>query len=164
MASRLLLQHNIAIHYAVIRIVNQSLSIWPNTQSSTGLFLLVQHKVMFHRRLADTPTRNPTRKHPGIGICVEDYGRTVHYKHDVSPSQACWPWYQLDVHIKHTDSQHKRHFQICVFVVVNHGSHMWGTAFTHIIVLRVGVPTCMNKLHRSATLPRTNPNHTYPGS
>ena len=163
MASRLLLQHNIAIHYAVIRVVDQSMSIWPNTQSSTGLLLLVRHIVMFHRRLADTPTRKPTRKHPGLDICVEGYSRTVHYKHDLSPPQACWPWHQLDVH-KHTDSQHTGHFQICVFIVVYHGSWMWSTAFTQIIVLRVGVPRCMNKLHRSATLPRTNPNHTYPGS
>ena len=120
-------------------------------------YYLWRNKVMFHRRLADTRTRKPTRKHPGLCICVEAYGRTVHYKNDLSPSQACWPWHQLDVH-RHTDSQHKRHFQICVFIVVYHGSWMWSTAFTQIIVLRVGVPTCMNKLHRSATLPRTNPN------
>ena len=133
MASRLLLQHNIAIYYAVIRIVDQSMSIWPNTQSSTGLLLLVRHKVMFHRRLADAPTRKPTRKHPGLGICVEGYGRTVHYEHDLSPSQ----WSIMD---------HK-----CGVLPLHRCS-------------RVGVPTCMNKLHSSATLSRTNLNHTYPGS
>ena len=162
MVSSPLLQHSIAIHYAAIRIVDQSMSIWPNTQSSTGLFSLVRHQVMFHRRLVDTPTRKPTRKPPGLGICVEGYGGTVRYKHDLSPYQACWPWKQLAVHM-HRYSQHKRHFQICVFIVVYHGPYVWSTAFTHIIVFRVGVPTCMNKLHRSETLPRTNPNH-HPGS
>ena len=40
MVLRLLLQHNIAIHYAVIRIVDQSMTIWPNTQSSIEISTL----------------------------------------------------------------------------------------------------------------------------
>ena len=66
----LLLQHNIAIHYAVIRIVDQSMSILTKYNP-----VLVRHQVLFHRRLADTPTRKPTRKHPGLGLCVEGYDR-----------------------------------------------------------------------------------------
>ena len=36
--------------------------------------------------------------------------------------------------------------------------------FTQIIVLMMGVPTYLNKLHRTETLPKPNPNHTCPGS
>ena len=68
----LLQQHNIAIiHSAAIQIVDQSLSIVPNTQSSSSLFSLVLRLVMFHRRLTDTPTRKPMRIHPGLGLCEE---------------------------------------------------------------------------------------------
>ena len=88
MVSMLLLQHTIAIHYAAILIVDQSMSIWPNTQSSTSLFSLVRHQVMFRGRLADTPTSKPARKYAGIGLGMEGYGGTVHYKHDLFLSQA----------------------------------------------------------------------------